>query len=172
MTANAQTPRTDAAEMPVDRVLRPAMVIDPNFCRILERELAAVRGQLAEYEFAAEHDEFDDRGVDIMELDHHYTDALSALTERKAYSKSSCAQMIAEQSERAERAESALAAAKAEAEALREALNQACARGMAAIATYGRRDENGLAGVSKTHYQELAQLHRLCDEPAARKGGK
>ena len=85
---------------------------------------SAVRGQLAEYEFAAEHDEFDERGIDIMELGKHYTDALSALTERKAYSKSSCAQMIAEQSERAERAESALAAANAEAEALREMIDK------------------------------------------------
>jgi len=90
----------------------------------LERELAAVRGQLAKYEFAAEDDEFDERGVSIIDLGNHYTDALMALTERKAYSKSSCAQMIAEQSDRAERAESALAAAKAEANSLKEALEK------------------------------------------------
>lgn len=102
MTTDTQTPRICEH----GQLARQCEICD------LQRELAAVRGQLAEYEFAAEDDEFDERGVSIIDLGHHYTDALSALTERRAYSKSSCAQMIAEQSERAERAEAELAAVK------------------------------------------------------------
>ena len=121
---DAQTPRKVAAELLPSVLKGDAETLRQNlphrFLDIvadLEQaadELAALRGQLAEYEFAAESDEFDERGVSIIDLGHHYTDALMALTERKAYSKSSCAQMIAEQSERAEHAESALADAKAE----------------------------------------------------------
>lgn len=46
---------------------------------------------------------------------------------------------------------------------------EACAKGMAAIATYGRRDENGLAGLSKQHFRELGALQEQIDLPQRRR---
>ena len=57
--------------------------------------------------------------------------------------------------------------------ALREAGRQACARSLAAIGTYGRRDENGLAGLSRQHYDEIVEYARVFDPPTevhARRG--
>lgn len=41
---------------------------------------------------------------------------------------------------------------------LRALTRESCAKGMAAIATYGRRDENGLTGLSRQHFRELGTL--------------
>lgn len=70
----------------------------------LRAELAGAKAKISQYEFAAEGDEFDSQGVTAMSLGKHYTDALFELTRRKAYSKHSCAQMIAEAGERADKA--------------------------------------------------------------------
>lgn len=49
---SADTPSTDEAEMPIDRVdtiaSRPACVVNADFARTLERELAALREQNAQ----------------------------------------------------------------------------------------------------------------------------
>ena len=36
---------------------------------------------------------------------------------------------------------------------------EACEKGLAAIATYGRRDERGLVGLSKQHFDEISAIH-------------
>lgn len=61
--------------------------------------------------------EFDHQGIDPADLGQHFTDAMQALTTRNAVSKAACAQLIAEQAQRAERAE-------AEAEALRRGIER------------------------------------------------
>lgn len=41
---------------------------------------------------------------------------------------------------------------------LEQALNEIGAKGAAAIATYGKRDGNGLTGLSRKHYREIGDL--------------
>ena len=53
-------------------------------------------------------------------------------------------------------------------EVLMKLASRACTLGMAAIATYGRRDEKGLAGTSKKHWDELKEIsEQVQKEPPA-----
>lgn len=90
MTADAQTPITTANEHNMGSVEEPHYVVDVEVCQKLERELAAVRGQLEEANKRAH------------EVKTQTTEVVRGLHRA------------------AKEAESALAGAKAEVEALRE----------------------------------------------------
>ena len=46
----------------------------------------------------------------------------------------------------------------------------ACVYGLAAIGTYGRRDEQGLTGLSKQHFQEISAIHARSDAALSGEG--
>lgn len=89
-----------------ERAERAEAMAQRESARVVEAE-----AKLQRYEFASEEDEFDDKGVAAWDLSPHYEEAVHQLTKRKAYSKSSCAQMIAEGWKAHADAESSLAIA-------------------------------------------------------------
>jgi hypothetical protein len=69
--------------------------------------------------------------------------------------------------------ESRAAALQKELEVVRKDAKRAVVMALAAIGTYGRRDENGLAGLSRKHWDELVEIEKRFDAAlSARIGGK